>query len=102
MKLNRKHLRKMILQEMKNEVPPHLRVDDAFPPKRGSTRAALNIVENMVEEIEGSHGGLGLETNEAAEELIRRLDEAGGFDVPELIAELLLDCMLELRSITRR
>ena len=33
MKLNRKHLRKMILQEMKNEVPPHLRVDDAFPPK---------------------------------------------------------------------
>ena len=100
MKLNRKHLRKMILQEMKNEVPPHLRVDDAFPPKRGSTRAALNIVENMVEEIEGSHGGL--DTGEAAEELIRRLDDAGGFDVPELMAEMLLDTMLELRSITRR
>ena len=84
---------------MKNgDVPPHLRVDDDGPDEPGGN--PMQIVENMCEEIEGSHGGL--DTDEAAEELIRRLDEAGGFDVPEYLAEALLDCMLELRHLTRR
>ena len=60
----------------------------------------MQIVENMVEEIEESHGRL--DTDEAAEELIRRLDDAGEGNLTELLAEMLLDTMLELRSITRR
>ncbi len=96
MKLTSQKLRKLILQEMHHEVPPHLQVDVAKP----SSLKLMQIVENMAEEIESSHGGL--DTDEAAEELIRRLDEAGSTDVPEFLAEMLLDSILELRSVTRR
>ena len=99
MKLNRKHLRKMILQEMsRDQIPPHLRVEDGMPDRSGGS--LRQIVENMVDEIEGSHGGL--DTKEAAEELIRRLDASGSHDVPELLAEMLLSAVLELRGMSRR
>ena len=83
MKITRAQLRKLLLKEA-----------------AGSITRAMTIVENMAEEIEESHGGL--DTDEAAEELVRRLDDAGSFDVEEILAEMLLDAILELRAITRR
>ena len=57
------------------------------------------IVQNMVEEIEGSHGGLTFE--EAAEELVRRLSALGGPELSSMneVAEALARCCL--RQMTR-
>ena len=112
MKLNRSQLRKMILQEMNHKteipaVPPHLQIDDAFE-KQGeeatSFKTALDIVDSKVSEIEESRGGL--DTHEAAtdpnEGLIKQLADKTSFNVTEILAEMLLDAVLELRSLTRR
>ena len=120
MKLNRRQLRRMIAESYgdandpynpdanpdlvqrdmskmtRDQIPPHLRVDDDQPPGGGSE---LEIVQDMVNEIEGSHGGL--DTEEAAGELVMRLEATGG-DTAEFLAQALLDAELKLRSMARR
>ncbi len=65
MKLNRRQLRKMILKEINENMSGKI------------------AIFNMVEEIEGSHGGL--DTEEAAEELVRRLVSLPGQEDPSSI-----------------
>ena len=104
MKITRQTLRKIILQEMsRTRLPPHLDIEDAYDGGgTGSSGDAevKRIVQNMVDEIEGSRGGLG--TDEAAEELVRRLAAAGPGDIALLLAEMLLEDRLNSRSRQRR
>jgi hypothetical protein len=103
MKITRRVLRKIILQEMSGDrLPPHLDVEDSYDGGgAGSSGDAevKRIVQNMVEEIEGSHGGLTFE--EAAEELVRRLSALGGPELSSMneVAEALARCCL--RQMTR-
>ena len=99
MKVTRRTLRKIILQEMsRDQVPPHLRVDsDGDDYGATPNTDVMRIVKNMVEEIEGSHGGLTFD--EAAEELVRRVSALGTpelssmNEVAEVLAQILLTQM---------
>ena len=95
MKITRRALKDLIIKEMtRDQIPPHLRVDDDDYGATPNTDV-MRIVKNMVEEIEGSHGGLAFD--EAAEELVRRLSALG---TPELssmneVAEALAQILLQ-------
>ena len=135
MKLNRRHIRKLILKEMSGmgdggsgkppeyihddplrdmgfpdrqesqaQLPPHLDIEDAYEGE-SDIIDVMPLISAMAAEIEGSHGGLGSE--EAAYELIRRIDmshpDTDGIDgVAESLAMAALDLMLRNRSAGRR
>ena len=112
MKLNRKHIRKLILKEMAGMdggdppqgLPPHLDIEDAYEGE-SDIIDVMPLISAMAAEIEGSHGGLGSE--EAAYELIQRIDmshpDTDGIDgVAESLAMAALDLMLRSRSRGRR
>lgn len=120
MKLNRRQLRRLIAESYgdandpynpdanpdlvqrdmskmtRDQIPPHLRVDDDDRPRGGGSE--LKLVQNIVDDIEGSHGGLGIP--EAATELVRQL-RGLGIDAVQFLAEALLDAELDRRSAER-
>ena len=113
MKLNRKHIRKLILKEMagmdddnppQGQIPPSLDMEDAYEGE-SDIIDVMQLISAMAAEIEGSHGGL--DTQEAAFELVRRIDMAhpdtDGIDaVAESLAMAALDLILQNRSASRR
>ena len=135
MKLNRRHIRKLILKEMaamngddsgkppnyihddpvrdmgfpdrqesRAQLPPQLDIEDAYEGE-SDIIDVMPLISAMVAEIEGSHGGL--DSEEAALELVRRIDashsDMDGMDaVAESLAMAALDLMLRRRSGGRR
>ena len=102
MKITRRALRQ-ILQEMagstggppsQGQLPPHLSIEDAYEGE-SDIIDVMSIVKTMAAEVEGSHGGL--DTQEAALELVRRIDMSHpDTDGIEAVAESLAMAALDL------